>query len=159
MGKKLIIILTVLLFLLTLSGCFEINPPPAQSTPSSIAPSKPEPQYHTVTFDLDEDNSEYTFPIYLHNNETLHMYWWVEGSESDVWFHIFTPSGQVFGFYDNEGNFANSTLAEGFTRGMTEGITQFSPSDYGWGEGYYTMSVNDGRSGLITVRVEWWIEE
>jgi len=56
-------------------------------------------------------------------------------------------------------SFANNTLAEGFTRGVTEGTTQFSPSDYDWGEGYYTMHVNDGVQGLITVRVEWRIEE
>jgi len=161
MAKKLVIASISLLFALTitLSGCIEINPPPVQSTPSSIPSPEPEQEYLTLTFDLDEDNPEYTFPIYLRNDETLHLYWWVEGREGGVWFHILTPSGQSLGFYDNEGNFANNTLAEGFTREMTEGATQFSPSDYDWGEGYYTMQVNDGVQGLITVRVEWWIEE
>jgi hypothetical protein len=68
-------------------------------------------------------------------------------------------SGQGLGFYDDEGNFADNTLSDYATREMTECATQFSPSDYDWGEGYYTMQVSDGQHGLIMVRVEWWIEE
>ncbi len=161
MVKKLVIASISLLLLLTfiLTGCIEINSPPAQSSPSSVPSPEPEQEYRTLTFDLDEDNPEYTFPIYLRNDETLHLYWWVESKGNRAWFHIFTPSGKVLGFYDDEGAFANNTLAEGFTREMTEGVTQFSPSDYDWGEGYYTMHVIGSGQEPVMVRVEWWIEE
>ena len=86
------------------------------------------------------------------------LIWRVEDSESRVWFHIITPSGKNLGFYENEGQFANRTLAEGYTRGMEGGLTQFSPWEYNWGEGYYSMLLTHYSPQAITVKVDYWIE-
>lgn len=155
-----IIVSLILAMVVVLSGCVTTNPPasepPLPQQPTS-EPSSP-PEYHTLTFTL-QGEGDYSFPVYLCNNETLHLIWRIEGGQGSVWFHILTPSGVSLGFYDNEGQYANGTLMEGFCRGMTGGMTQFSPSDYNWGEGYYTMLVNDGGREPVTVIVEYWIEK
>ena len=158
MKRNLAVMLSLALAsMLVLSGCVTINePPPSQTAPTPESPVLT-PDYHTLSFTLEGDG-EYSFPIYLRNNEILHLMWRVENSEYGVWFHILTPSGKPLGFYDNEGQYANNTLMEGFTRQMQAGVTQFSPSDYNWGEGYYRMDVASASSTPVTVQVEYWIE-
>jgi hypothetical protein len=140
----------ILALLLGLSSCTTISPTPTTQPTTT-------PQYHTVLHTI-EPSQDYSFPVYLHNDETLHLIWIVEGSEGKIWFHIITPSGKNIGFYENEGQFANHTLAEGFCRGMEGGVTQFKPSEYNWGEGYYTILLTHYFTQAVTVKVEYWIE-
>lgn len=157
---KAAIALTIIITLL-LGGAAACTTPQVSAPASTTAPSTP-PVYYTHTFIIPA-NSSYSFPIYLRNNVILHLMWWVEplrveGGENKVWFHIITPSGKSLGFYEKDGHYANGTLEEGFCRGMVTGITQFNPSDYDWGEGYYTMYPTNDLAGPVTVRVEYWIE-
>ncbi len=120
----------------------------------ALSPTR-EPQYRTLAFNLGADG-KYMFPIYLADKQTLHLFWWVRGGDK-VWFHILTPTNKALGFYE-DGTFADGTLQEGFTQGFTEGMTTFSPSQYGWGEGYYQMFITDGApSGEM--EVQYWIED
>jgi len=126
------------------------EPVPAAST------LEPSMQYKIVSSTL-EGNGEYMFPIYLRNDQTLNISWFVKEGEK-VWFHIFTPSDKNLGFYEN-GQYANGTLSEGFCQGFTEGRTKFSPSEYGWGEGYYQMFVTSNYTSYSRVEVQYWIDE
>lgn len=174
MNKAIIIIVGLILALaLGLGGCFTISTP--TPTPTPVPTPKPIPEYHTLSFTLQEEE-EYSFPIYLRNNETLHLIWTaqdtkavpsspgvpplrVQGMDVTVWFGIITPCGEVYGFYDHKGQYANGTLEARAARPMSQGTTRFSPSDYDWGEGYYIMSANKHDLWPVTVKVEYWIEE
>jgi hypothetical protein len=111
------------------------------------------PQYYTLSFTLEAD-SNYSFPIYLQNEQTLHFTWWTEQG-IEIWFGFTTPSGKFIGFYEN-GSFANSSLEEDFRSLLEGGVTVFSPSQYGWGEGYYEM-VASAFSQQAEVQVQYWI--
>jgi len=158
--SRILALLTSLSLLVAVGGCITVNPPAVTYIPAVTptgTPLAPTPAYQSLSFTIPAKGN-YSFPIYLRNNETLHLMWRVEGSEDKVWFHIITPSGKSLGFYEDDGHYANGTLEEGFCRGMKEGITQFKPSDYKWGEGYYTMYPTNGAAQAVTLRVEYWIE-
>jgi len=143
---KAVIVALLLILSLVAGGCVVADPTPAQT-----------PEYHNALFVVGKD--DWSPPIYLRNNEILHLMWRVEGSQDEVWFDIITPSGKTLGFYEADGQYADGTLEDGFCRGMTSGMTQFSPSDYGWGEGYYIPDITAyGSEEPITVRIEYWIE-
>jgi hypothetical protein len=130
---------------------------PAQPAPTPTpTPAPTLPQYHSFTFTV-KYGELYTFNVYLQNNQTLHLLWKVETSERDALVHILTPSGKVLGFYRN-GQFANDTLEEMSCQALEGGVTQFSPSDYAWGEGYYVITAEHIYIGLVTISVEYWIE-
>lgn len=163
-NKLVVASLSLLLLTITLGGCIEINTPPVQpatsseptvSTTTSPSPGSG-PQYNTITFELDEDNEDFTFPVYVGNDETLHLLWRVKDEQNRVWFHILTPTGRSFGFYEDSINHT-ITLKEDFCQGFTGGITQFCPSERGWGEGYYTMHVTSYWQEPLTVTAEWWV--
>jgi len=133
--------------------------PPAPPTPIPPTPPTPEPTPPStpptiVSFAI-EPKGEYVFSIYLKNNQTLHLKWWVKQGDP-VWFHIITPGGKSFGFYEG-GRFANGTLEEDYCQGFLEGETIFSPSQYGWGGGHYQMSVVSQTTGESFVEVYYWI--
>lgn len=134
------------------------SPTPTPVTPS--APTPPQtpseaPKYVTLPFTV-EAYSDYVFPIYLGNDQTLHLSWRVtEGSK--VWFHIVTPSGALLGFCNN-GQFANDTLTEDRCEGFMEGRTTLSPSQYSWGEGHYEMIVSSHYSDPSELEMRYWIE-
>ena len=152
MKRNLVVMLSLgLTSMLVLSSCVTINEPPA----SPVAPTS---DYHAVSLVLEAQES-HSFPIYLQNTEILHLLWRVENRQTSVWFHIITPSGQTLGFYEDEGNYAGGTLCDHATTGMTGGITQFSPRQYDWGEGYYTMMLNKDSESPVEVKVEYWIED
>ncbi|HEY55093.1 MAG TPA: hypothetical protein G4N91_02280 [Dehalococcoidia bacterium] len=113
------------------------------------------PQYYTLSFTLEAD-SDYSFPIYLQNEQTLHFTWWTEQG-IEIWFGFTTPSGKFIGFYEI-GSFANGSLEEDFRSLLEGGITVFSPSQYGWGEGYYEMLASSF-SQQAEVQVQYWIED
>ena len=122
----------------------------------SLSDSPNDSQYETVTFSIEADG-EYMFTIYLNNEQTLHLNWFVTEGER-VWFHILTPSGTNLGFYE-DGQFAGRTLQEDVCQGFTEGRTIFSPSEYGWGEGYYEMYITADTGFASEVQVNYWVEE
>ncbi len=123
-------------------------------SPAAIPPTASQGQETAVSFTV-EPKEDQVFSINISNSQTLHLAWRV--TEGDrVWFHITTPSGKSFGFYEN-GEFAGGTLEEGFCQGLTEGRTTFSPSQYGWGEGDYQVNVTSGSRSYVEVR--YWIEE
>ncbi len=111
---------------------------------------------HSLSFTL-EGEEDYVFQVYLGSTETLDLQWRVEDGETKVWFHIVTPSGLALGFYD-DGSYAAGTLEDDATRGMTVASTRFSPLDYDWGEGYYTMAARKYTDMTVTVTVEYRIE-
>ena len=131
----------------------ELPPPPV--TPTTQVPGQPE--YIILTYTVEPGVQDYVFlsPIYLRNDQTLHLFWIVK-EDKDVWFHIHTPSNIFLGFY-TDGEFANGTLSEGFCQGFPAGATTFSPSDYDWGEGYYDLLVSEV-SNPLTIEVRYWIE-
>jgi hypothetical protein len=100
---------------------------------------------------------DYSFPIYLLNNQILHLKWYVKNGQDKVWFHIVTPSGKSYGFYEKEWcQYAGGTLCEGSCQGFTSGTTQFSPTDHDWGEGNYIMFPSaDLAKNPVDVAVEY----
>ena len=134
--------------------------------PTNIQPTAT-PEYHILSFTI-QGREEYSFPIYIYENQTLHFLMKVEsppptdivGPYSPLRLYILTPSGNSLCSYgiDVPGEYANGTLSEYFCQSFLEYATHFSPSDYNWGEGYYRMTVkNDYPDILATVRVEYWI--
>ena len=119
------------------------------------------PEYKTEKISI-EPNKQHVFPIYLKNDQTLHLLWFVDNvyNGPKVWFHIITPSGISLGFY-KDGKYANNTLEPGFCQGFTGGRTIFSPSEYGWGEGYYQLSLNTASQTdeVVDVEVQYWVED
>lgn len=122
---------------------------------STSAPTQ-KPDYETVTFTLEPDG-DHMFPVYLKSDQTLYLTWFVKEGER-VWFYILTPSNINLGFYEN-GQYANGTLTKDACQGFTEGRTVFSPSEYGWGEGYYEMFVTSYGTIPTEVVVNYWIED
>lgn len=124
-----------------------------------IEPKSPltqKPGYETVTFTLEPDG-DHMFPVYVKSDQTLHLTWFVKEGEK-VWFHILTPSNINLGFYE-DGQYANGTLTRDTCQGFPEGRTVFSPSEYGWGEGYYEMFVTSYNTIPLEVEVNYWIED
>jgi hypothetical protein len=114
------------------------------------------PDYETITFTLEPD-SDYMFSIYVKSGQTLYLTWFVKEGDN-VWFNILTPSKISLGFYEN-GQYADGTLSKDSCQGFTEGRTVFSPSEYGWGEGYYEMLVTSYGTILSEVVVNYWLED
>jgi len=129
-------------------------PEPGPTSPIITTP-EPTPKYETVSFVL-KGNGEYMFAIHLKKDQILHLTWFVKEGDR-VWFHILTPSGNNLGFHEN-GQYANGTLSEDSCQGFKEGITIFSPSEYGWGEGYYQIFVTSYSPSPSEVEVQYWIE-
>jgi hypothetical protein len=114
------------------------------------------PEYHELSFELyvpeGEEYDEYSFPIYLKNDQTLHFSWTVEQGDK-IYFMFLTPDGKAFGV-SSDGKFI-----EGSGMYSEMGIAIFSPSEHGSGEGYYEMKPHlwsEGRRAEVTVR--YWIE-
>jgi len=150
--KVVITVLFTALMVLSAMSCVTVNSP----TPSTHTPLSVETEYQTKTFTLEEDE-DYSFPVYVRNDEQLHIIWRTDNTESLAWFHVHTPSGKSLGFYEDEGQYANGTLEDGNCQGMSEGKTQFSPSEYDWEEGYYTIMVNKYDEDPVNVTVEYWV--
>lgn len=158
MGKTRIVGVLMVIAMFVLGACAPATAPaprPVPATAPTFPPTQP-PEYRTLSFML-EANGEYMFPIYLRNHQTLHLVWWVKDREK-VWFHIITPRGKILGFYQN-GEFANGTLEEGHCQGFESSMTIFSPSQYGWDEGYYQMFITSDHPSKLEVEVHYWVEE
>lgn len=160
MNKRIFLIIVSVLvgLVLGLTSCITVNPQPA----SSVLPAPTlTPEYHTLSFIL-EGKGQYSFPIYLHNNETLHFMMRTKSESGSIYLHILTPSGKRVGSYgrqpNNPGQYASGTLADYTTQGFQTFMTQFKPSDYDWGEGYYRMEFVNEYTQVETVVVEYWVE-
>ncbi len=150
MPKTRLAMLGLLILCLTAS-CVTINQPANhQPTPTpTILPDI------IITANYDGKESS---PIFLRNNQVIYLKWHTENGEK-VWFHILTPSGKIYGFYQ-PAYYAGGTLSEGTCQGFNSGTTQFSPSDHNWGEGYYIFNVNTGPEDIkVDVIVEYWIND
>lgn len=130
-------------------GCIDNEP---ESPPAT-------PEYHTLSFAL-EGEGTHSFPIYLHNNETLHFMMTTEGGRCRAYVSILTPSGESICSYgavpDNPGEYAGGTLSSYACQSFIYFITQFSPSDYGWGEGYYRIEFRNESRDPGIAKVEYW---
>jgi hypothetical protein len=167
--KALVPLALLLMSVITITGCARPSPTvtittTATSTVTAKAPvttpaTSPVPEYHFTDFTVFYDKN-YTYPIYIRKDETLHLLWMVHGNQSEVWFYIITPSGKPLGFYEYMGEESKGVppnLAEGSAKGMTGGITQFCPQDYGWTEGYYTILVRS-HDQPANVIANWWLD-
>ena len=119
-------------------------------TKSEIPAVTTTPPYTTYTMTLSHDKNPGTYPIYLQNNDILHLLWHTE-NQVEVDLLIVTPSGKGFGF-DSEG-----TLMEGISHDSSGGVGNISTSDLGGGTGYYTLFL-DSSGAAANVVIEYWIE-
>ena len=73
-----------------------------------------------------------------------------------------TPSGITLGSYgrqvNNPGEYADGTLSEFACQGFSQFTTIFSPGEYGWGEGYYRMELENEFDEVVEVTVDYWVE-
>ncbi len=110
----------------------------------------------------------YSFPVYIHNDETLHLFVGLKSySKGDLTSYLplrldmLTPSGVYLHSYGiwSQGEYANGTLCEYASQPFAEYTTQFSPSDYDWGEGYYRFTIrSDYADSPVEFVIEYWIE-
>lgn len=119
------------------------------------------PEYHVLSFTIAVDE-QYSFPIYVRNEETLHLFVRVESPlDGTLRLDILTPSGMTVHSYGiwSPGEYANGTLCDYASQPFSEYTTAFSPSDYDWGQGYYRMTIrHDFPDVPVTGRVDYWIE-
>ncbi len=132
------------------------TPIPAPIPSPALTPVKPAPEYHELSFELyvpeGEDYDEYSFPIYLRNDQALHFTWTVEQGDK-IWFGFLTPDSKYFGV-SSDGQFL-----EGSGINSKMGIAIFRPSEHGTGEGYYQMKPHlSFEGGQSQVTVQYWIE-
>lgn len=132
---------------------------PATSQPQTTPPAAPE--YHALTFDLfvpegqQPYHDDYSFPIYIRDDQTLHLTFTVEQGD-DIWFGFSTPSGKYIGVNQYDGGFG---FVEGICARLKGGMVVFKPSEHGWGEGYYSMNPHLSIPGKVRVEVEYWLED
>jgi hypothetical protein len=136
----------------------------AQPEPTPFPTPKPttslSTKYKEVSFTLSvpkgEEYDEYSFPIYLKNNQTLHLSWTVEQGD-EIWFGFLTPSGKYIGLKDK------GILEEGSCSQLGAATIIFKPSEYDWGEGYYEMkphiSTGGGHLTQAQVAINYWIDD
>ena len=145
---------------LLLAGC---------TTASPAAASPGAPKYHEFSFTLriPQDPRIYSigqvvsdFPIYLTEDQTLHLHFWQEEEGNGIWFSFVTPGGEHVGLT------ASGHLSECSCCQLVRGSIVFSPSQYGWGEGYYLMephiNVCDreyAKGAEAHIELRYWIEE
>jgi hypothetical protein len=104
----------------------------------------------------------YSFPIYIHNNETLHLY--IEAKSyptglPPLRLHVLTPSMEYLHSYGQSAKYEDAYLDDFACQAFTIYITQFSPSYYDWGEGYYRFTItSDYPDSSIEFLVEYWVE-
>jgi len=145
--KKIYLVIPISLMIIILSvyGC-------GSTTTITQQPAIPTttPQYTTYTMTLSHDKNPGTYPIYLRNNDILHLIWHTE-DQVKVNLLIVTPSDKEFGF-DSEWK-----LMEGITHDSNGGVETISTSDFGSGAGYYTLFL-DSSGTAANVVIEYWIE-
>lgn len=150
MRNKVLVILTTIV---AISLCSCINMSPTQ-------PPAPPPEYHELSFDLTlsegQEYDVYSFPVYLRNNQTLHLSFFVEEGDH-IWFGFTCPSGKSLGIV--HGSDSDFALQEACCSRLLGGTMVFKPSEYGCGGGYYQMRPHLGPpSSKARVKVEYWIE-
>jgi hypothetical protein len=134
-----------------------------------LSPSQPLshsiPQYQALTIDMlanfQHPNDFYSFPIYLKDNQRLHLTFSVTQGEPAFFFVI--PSGKNIRL-NTSGKLVETNLHDG--EFIQLGNVIFKPSDYGWGQGYYEMTFaisdigqNKNGENKAQVKVEYWIED
>ena len=156
--KRIFLVVAIVLVIIALSvyGCKStttITQQPVttvtQIVTQSVIPTTT-PQYTTYTMTLSHDKNPGTYPIYLRNNDVLHLIWHTE-DQVKVNLLIVTPSDKEFG-YDSEWK-----LMEGITHDSNGGVENISTSDLGSGAGYYTLFL-DSSGATANVVIEYWIE-
>ncbi len=150
MRNKVLVILTTIA-VISLCSCISMSP---------TQPPAPPPEYHELSFDLTVSEGQkydmYSFPVYLRNNQTLHLSFFVEEGDH-IWFAFYSPSGKAFGI--TEGGPGNLYISDsGSCAALFGASVVFQPSRYGTGEGYYRMVPNISGPGQAKVKVEYWIE-
>jgi hypothetical protein len=135
-------------------------------------------QPYSVTLDLvvleGQSYVEHPFPIYLRNNQSLHLTWMVMG-EGKAYFSFRTPKDGSFCFWDGthaEWVTTIDPVACSPARGGAITIRPLKMKDVtytvsgssgdnsvteGWGEGYYVM--NPHSYSTVKIKVEYWIED
>lgn len=168
--NKVALILVILIVAMTvgLGGCINFYPPKT-TTPTTTTPTTTTPAATSATTSLtdlnftlsvpqetwpEKDYDVYSFNIYLRNNQTLHLLCEITQGYQSIWFSFITPSGESIGV-KRDGGFQND-ICERLEGGC---LIVFKPSQYDWGEGYYTMRPHMSQPGEAEVKVQYWVED
>ena len=183
MGNRFVfmgILLAFLTLTITAAGCAsktptKTTPKPAASTAApSTTPTVPPPTTPTTTkvtttptliqstFPLQittpQTYAEYTLPIYLSANDTIHLVWNVSGVGEHIRMSINTPDGKYVGEKATGGFVAltGDTPCDQLNR---SGSIVLTPSDQKWPDGYYVFHpyILD-KDPTVNVKILYWIE-
>ncbi|MDP2917659.1 MAG: hypothetical protein Q8O16_07010, partial [Dehalococcoidia bacterium] len=139
--------------------------PTPRTTPTSTpkATSKSKPSLSQVTFNLalqtSQEYAEYTLPIYLIADQTLHWDWLITDGGNNLGVIITTPNGKFISVRANGDivDFPTGSISDKLGR---MGSLVFKPSRYSLDDGYYIFHPHI-RTGdtAVAVKVLYWIEQ
>jgi hypothetical protein len=113
----------------------------------------------TLTLAKDQDFAEYTTPIYIMANQTLHLNWIViKGGE--YFYLTFTLPNGKFIAVRGDGTLASYIPGEMKSEQLrANGSVVFYPNDNNWGDGYYIFHPQIYRDDpSITVKLMYYVE-
>jgi len=137
-----------------------ITAPPSSKTTPKVTTT---PALTQTSFNLlltsPETYTEYTMPIYLPSQSTIHLVWTVSGVGEHIRMSINIPGGQLVGVKTIGGftNMTNDTPCEQLNR---SGSIVMQPSEQNWAGGYYIFHPYIcGTDPTVAVKILYWIEQ
>jgi len=120
------------------------------------------PALTTVSFALlltpPQTSAEYTLPVYLTADSTLHLDWTVTGVGDAIRMSINTPDGKLYGV-KTKGGFAVLTSDDPCDQLNRIGSIVLQPSTQKWVDGYYVFHPYIcGDDPGVSVKLIYWIE-
>jgi uncharacterized protein YceK len=142
------------------SASVSTTTPSKQTTP---AKPKPAPALSQVNFSLSlqppQEYTEYTQPIYLKSENTLHLVWTVTGVGDHLYLAFNTPNGKYIGV-KADGNMVDLSPSRAAERLPRVGSFILKPSLQSFGDGYYIFHAHiTGKDQAINVKLLYWTEE
>ena len=152
-SKSVVTVIMLMGLTLPVMSCGRVDTAPITATESATL-TRTSPDGSSLSFTLTEQGVR-SFSVYLRGSDIFHFSMRTADGSEDLWFHLVTPRGEIFGSY-HQGRFAGGTLEAHSAQLFSSYATSFSPSDFGWGQGNYSFEVQAHRGG--TAIVDYWVQ-